>query len=150
LDIYQKLRDSMTVTLIFDSQCPLCVHEILILARRDHERRLDLVDLHGLRFEMEFQEISKINAHARLHARDSDGNWHFGLDATMLAWRAVGLGGWIAPLRWPVLRIFADAGYFLFARYRHRLVRLLRLDSTVDCERCILLVDDMREKHHEQ
>ncbi|MEK9766399.1 MAG: DCC1-like thiol-disulfide oxidoreductase family protein, partial [Thalassolituus sp.] len=55
-----------------------------------------------------------------LHADTASGELLLGLDVTYRAWALVGKGFWIAPLRWPVIRWFADKAYLWFARNRYK------------------------------
>ena len=62
---------------------------------------------------------------ASLHARDADGTWFEGVDATLAAWQAAGVGRRLAWLRWPGIYWLAKRVYRWFARHRHLLGRWL-------------------------
>lgn len=109
----------MKLTVFFDSFCPLCVSEVKQLARLDKKSLLVFEDIHAEDFEHRFPEIDRHKADRVLHGRYEDGKMIYGLDVTAQAWRLVGRHRWLAVLRWPVVRFFADLAYRFFARYRY-------------------------------
>ncbi|RDL44298.1 DUF393 domain-containing protein [Marinomonas piezotolerans] len=122
------------ITLFYDSYCPLCVKEMAQLRQYDHQHQLDLVDIHSDRFADEFSHIDKHAADRMLHAQLDDGTLLLGLDATRAVWKAVGKHSWLAILRLPVVRWFADQAYLLFAKHRYKLSYWLT--GKARCEPC--------------
>ncbi|NVJ59395.1 MAG: DUF393 domain-containing protein [Gammaproteobacteria bacterium] len=131
--------------LIYDSRCPLCVTELKHLKKRDKKGKLILIDIHSEQFKSDFPDLPKQKALEKLHGFyyiDSDSEqqieknkqWYFGLDATYHAWRAVGLGFVIKPLRWPLIRYVFDAMYRFFAQHRGRIAKLVTGKS--ECLEC--------------
>ena len=57
----------------------------------------------------------------RIHGITQDGEILIGLDATHRAWSEVGKGWVYAPLRWPIIRYFADKAYLIFAKNRYKI-----------------------------
>jgi predicted DCC family thiol-disulfide oxidoreductase YuxK len=57
----------------------------------------------------------------RIHGQLEDGSMLIGLDVTHKAWDLLGKGWLYGPLRWPIIRIFADFGHRFFAKHRHRI-----------------------------
>lgn len=127
----------MTLTLFYDSYCPLCAQEMDELRRldsRSQNPRLAFEDIHADDFQSRYPEIDPVAADRILHARYDDGRMIYGLDVTHQAWRLVGKKRWLALLRWPVLRWFADMGYRFFARNRYGISFLLT--GRRRCEPC--------------
>ncbi len=108
------------LTLYYDGQCPLCVREMAHLRQADRDGRLTLVDIQQEGFTELYPHIDPQAARTILHANTADGSLLLGLDVTYRAWSLVGKGFWIAPLRWPVIRWFADKAYLWFARNRYK------------------------------
>ena len=109
------------LTLFFDGYCPLCVKEMAHLRAADHHQRLLLVDIQQPDFAERYPHIDAAAASRILHAETASGELLLGLDVTYRAWSLVGRGFWFAPLRWPVIRWFADKAYLWFARNRYRI-----------------------------
>ena len=122
--------------IFYDGGCPLCLSEMKHLLSLDVEHSIDLVDINQPGFEEKYPVINKEKADAILHGQLADGSIILGLDVTHKAWSLVGKGRWTAILRWPVVRIFADWAYLVFAKYRHPLSRLITGKSR--CESCSL------------
>ena len=113
------------LTLFYDGACPICAHEMLRLARRDHDRRLRFIDIAGVEFDGSRYGASKDRMMKLMHAMRADGRMLVGVDAVHAAHEAVGLGWLVAPARWPLLRPVADWLYVQFARNRMGIGRLL-------------------------
>jgi predicted DCC family thiol-disulfide oxidoreductase YuxK len=114
-----NLNSMQTLTLFYDSYCPLCANEMDQLRRLDTHKRLRFADIHAVDFSQRYPDIDPQAADRILHARYDDGRMIYGLDVTHQAWALVGKQRWLAVLRWPVIRWFADLGYRFFARYRY-------------------------------
>ena len=121
------------LTLYFDGHCPLCLKEVGWLASRADPARLRLVDLHQLAGS-EPGLPDQATLMATLHARDASGRWFTGVDATLAAWQAAGVGAWLAWLRLPGVHWLARHIYRVFARHRMSLGRWL--GPTVCDQRC--------------
>ncbi|GLS24752.1 thiol-disulfide oxidoreductase DCC family protein [Marinibactrum halimedae] len=124
----------MPLILFYDSQCPLCVIEMDSLKRKDHKNDINLVDIHSEQFTLDYPAINKASALAKLHAMDESGKILLGLDVTHAAWSRVGRGWLTAPLRWPLIRVLADAMYNLFAVHRFTLSKWLT--GKARCQPC--------------
>jgi len=115
----------LPLTLYFDGRCPLCLREVRWLALRARPDRLRLVDVHDDLALTCHSTPSRQEMLAMLHARTARGQWLVGVDATVAAWQAAGVGGWVSWLTWPLMRRFSVFAYQWFARYRHRLAALV-------------------------
>jgi predicted DCC family thiol-disulfide oxidoreductase YuxK len=113
------------LTIFYDGYCPLCLAEMKQLQRLDVKQNLALVDIQDPNFASLYPELDWTSLNARIHAYLHDGLLISGLDVTYLAWKLVGKGWLYAPLRWPIIRFFADMAYNAFARNRYRISYLL-------------------------
>lgn len=98
------------------------------LQRFDHQDRLAFVALNEEKEMQAYPMICPDKANRILHAQSDTGQLFLGLDATYAAWRMVNKHRWLAILRWPVIRFFADIGYRFFAKHRYRISYLLTGD----------------------
>ena len=133
---------SESLTIFYDSYCPLCVKEMRHLKKLDGGKKLNLVDVHNASFSNTYPEISPQAALTKLHGylfQQQEKHLITGLDVTYHAWRMVGRGWLIAPLRWPVIRWFSDRAYLWFARHRNTISE--KLTGQPRCERCRLPLD---------
>lgn len=120
------------LTLFYDGSCPLCAREIASLRAHDSRAAITFVDINDLhQFDL-YPQISYDDAVSTLHAIDSDGTVLLGLDANVAVWSAVGKMRWLKVLRWPIIRIGADAAYRLFARHRNRIGALFQTKQCDD------------------
>lgn len=109
------------LTIFYDDHCPLCAAEMRTLQSLDTNNRLHLENIHANDFAEKYPHINPVEADRLLHGQLTDGKIIKGLDVTCLAWKLVGKHQWMQALRWPVIRVFADIGYRVFARYRHQI-----------------------------
>ena len=127
----------MILTIFYDSNCPLCSSEINQLRAYDNGEQLLFEDINAVDFIQRYPYIDKIDANKLLHGQLSNGKLIYGLDVTCLAWKTVGKHRWLAILRWPVIRWFADISYRFFARYRNTISTLLMSkNNKLNCQRC--------------
>ena len=124
----------MSVTIYYDSQCPLCQMEMKQLKLHDHNNQLTLIDLHTENFEIQYPNVDKQKAMNILHGELETGQLIFGLDVTHIAWKTVGKHKWIGLLRLPVIRTFADIAYRFFAKHRNRISTLLTGSENCNCK----------------
>jgi|SRR5690554_1190488 len=123
-----------TLTLFYDGQCPLCIRKMSQLKKLDKHGRLIFEDILAPDFKARFPNLSIQRANRVMHALRSDGVMLEALDAVHAAWSLVGCGWRTAPLRWPVVRWFADKAYLLLAKHRYKLSKVLT--GKARCERC--------------
>ncbi|KMT66641.1 thiol-disulfide oxidoreductase DCC family protein [Catenovulum maritimum] len=130
------------LTIFYDSYCPLCINEMQHLAKLDKNNTLAFADIHAENFTQIYPSINIEEANLILHAEcdDGDGNTYFlyGLDVTHKAWKIVGRGYLIAPLRWPIIRFFADKVYLWFARNRYQISYWLTGKKPCESNQCKL------------
>ena len=124
----------MTLTIFYDGQCPLCMTEINQLKKLNHKSKLAFVNLHDEDFIQHYPHIDLVHAKRIIHGETDDGIILLGLDVTCTAWALVKKHRWLKLLRWPLVRNIADLVYLLFARYRHRISKLI-MDKQA-CDQC--------------
>ncbi|KEI73416.1 thiol-disulfide oxidoreductase DCC family protein [Endozoicomonas elysicola] len=123
--VLKREEISLPVTLFYDGECPLCMREIDHLSKKNRKGLLKLVDIRQDGFQEKYPEFDVVELDRFIHAKLADGRIVKGVDATLAAWEAVGMGCFVAPLRWPGVACIADIGYSLFAKNRHGLSRRL-------------------------
>lgn len=135
----QSHIDTKILTIFYDNSCPLCSAEINQLKAYDNDKKLSFENINAMDFIQRYPYIDKIEANKLLHGQLSNGKIIYGLDVTCLAWKTVGKHRWLAVLRWPVIRWFANLSYRFFARYRNNISALFMGKSkSPDCQRCNL------------
>jgi predicted DCC family thiol-disulfide oxidoreductase YuxK len=106
----------------YDASCPLCRTEIETLKARDVEDLLYLVDCStGV---IAFQDVTREDMMARIHARDATGRWLRGIDVFAAVYRAAGLRILARIYASPRLRPLLDRVYPWIADHRQLLSRL--------------------------
>ncbi|MFT5837939.1 MAG: putative DCC family thiol-disulfide oxidoreductase YuxK [Flavobacteriales bacterium] len=109
------------LTIFYDGYCPLCSIEMNKLKQLDKQQNIAFVDIQEPSFSADYPHLDRQELDARIHGYLADGSLISGLDVTYLAWKLVGKGWVYAPLRWPVIKWFADIAYNVFAKHRHRI-----------------------------
>jgi len=125
-----KADNIQQLTIFYDGHCHLCLTEMRHLKDNDVENRIVLANIHDEDFGQRYPHINPDSAYRILHGETNDGNILLGLDVTCLAWSLVGKYKWLRVLRWPIIRIFSDAMYLFFARYRNRISGLFNNKSS--------------------
>jgi predicted DCC family thiol-disulfide oxidoreductase YuxK len=111
--------------MLYDGECPFCIHEMRLLSRLDRGGRLAFADIAAPGFDAARYGLGQEEVRRFIHGILPDGTVLRGLEVFRRAYREVDLGWLLAPTGWPVLRPLADAAYLWFARNRVRLGRLL-------------------------
>jgi predicted DCC family thiol-disulfide oxidoreductase YuxK len=138
------------LTIFYDGNCPLCSMEMKELRRYDQHNNIQLEDIHQRDFEQKFPDIDKRKATNILHGK-LNGVTLLGLDVTCHAWRLVGKKPWIAVLRFPIIKPFADWAYLLFAKHRTRISSLLMGKKSCENGQCsIKATDSAQEKNNDR
>ncbi len=107
------------LTLLFDGACPICNLEMDNLKARNTPGLLVFIDIAQPHFDPAAFGASLQEMNGLIHAARPDGSLLIGTEAFRLAYAAVGLGHWAAPLGWPVLKPVLDRAYAAFARNRY-------------------------------
>lgn len=120
--------------IFYDSFCPLCLIEMRKLKSFDAASEIEFVDIQSSMFTHNYPQHDWKAFNDRIHAQLPDGTIISGLDATYEVWKIVGKGWVYAPLRWPIVRWFADKMYNVFARRRYQISYILT--GKRRCDRC--------------
>jgi predicted DCC family thiol-disulfide oxidoreductase YuxK len=126
----------MAFILFYDGLCPLCEKEVSHLIKRDKDNRIQFEDISLPDFPERYPDLNLDDLNARIHGQLEDGSMITGLDVTHKAWSLVGVAWLYAPLRWPVIRWFADHFYVFFAKHRYRISYWLTGKERCEDNRC--------------
>ncbi|MGI9363701.1 MAG: thiol-disulfide oxidoreductase DCC family protein [Rhizobiaceae bacterium] len=107
------------ITVFYDGKCGLCSKEIKHYRKIAPTGVFNWQDITASSQDLKKEGIALSEGLRLLHAKDSDGHLHIGVDAFILIWRQ--LKNWrllatIAAL--PGIRQVANVGYRLFANWR--------------------------------
>jgi predicted DCC family thiol-disulfide oxidoreductase YuxK len=103
----------------YDGACYLCSSEIEHYKKKNHEGRLEFVDIAAPEFNAEKVGLDPKRVQAVMHVRAADGSIKTDIDAFIEIWKQLPGFGWairIASTRW--LRPFLKLGYHSFAKVR--------------------------------
>ncbi|WP_256384753.1 thiol-disulfide oxidoreductase DCC family protein [Photobacterium toruni] len=126
----------MKLIIFYDSSCPLCIAEMRQLQTHNNHQQLLFEDILAADFNQRFPYINITDASTILHGLyfPDPQQLLLGLDVTYLAWKSIGKKKWLALLRWPIIRFFADKCYLFFARNRYKISYLFTGKSR--CKNC--------------
>ena len=120
-----ELEKAMAVKRYFyDGMCPLCQWEVDRLKAHDKEQRITFIDVHQDDFSECYPHIDQDDAYKSVHAELDSGDILKGTDVTHAVWSQVAFERVVAPLKWPLFRIFFRVLYFFVARYRYVVSRI--------------------------
>jgi predicted DCC family thiol-disulfide oxidoreductase YuxK len=106
--------------LLYDGQCPICVHEVNFLRQRDGEQgRLAFVDIMSDDYDpADHGGVSFEAAMGRIHAVRADGEVLQNVEVFRQIYAVIGLGWVYAATRWPIIGPVVDWLYGLWAMLR--------------------------------
>jgi predicted DCC family thiol-disulfide oxidoreductase YuxK len=137
------------LTLLYDASCAVCSLEMDHLRSRNHEGRLQFIDITAPGFDPAPFGAKLAAMDAEIHALRADGQMVIGVQALRLAYEAVGLGWVLRPTAWPPLKALSDVGYRLFARHRRRISRVAApLIDAIRTQRARRMSERMRDCAH--
>lgn len=121
------------LTLLYDGECPLCLHEVNFLRKKDAGRGLvnfvDIADDHydpaawgGVDFE---------TAMGRIHAVLADGTVIKNVEVFRRIYSLLGIGWIYAPTRWPLVGPLVDKLYDVWAAWRLQVTGRPSLETLV-------------------
>lgn len=122
--------------LLYDGDCPLCLKEVNWLRKYNHHERLILENISDKDFNAGKYNKTINELMGSIHGVYPNGKIISGMEVFRQAYRAVGLGWIFAPTAWPVLKIFFDISYKIFARYRIKIGKYF--GRTCSSKRCQL------------
>ena len=109
------------ITVFYDGKCSLCYSEIEYYKRTGPEAVFEWVDITVDSSIIQKLGITYADGLKILHAQDSNGKLHMGVDAFLLIWRKI--PGWrllaiIVDI--PIIRLIVDIAYRIFAAWRFK------------------------------
>ena len=128
-----------TVTVLFDSLCPVCSSEVRLLKRFDGNDNLKMVDIAAKDFDPSRYGLSVEECVGSMRGIDASGKALDGMDTIRAMYSAVGLGWLMTWTRMPIIRRVCDWGSLLFAKIRPRISSFD--PSQCDTDRCRLKRD---------
>ena len=115
-------QDTASVTVWFDSQCPLCTKEIALMRRLDWRNRVTFVDI----YTAEKCPIDPARLLERFHAQEEGQPLVNGAAAFAVLWRHLPLLQPIGAMaRLPMVLKLLEHAYIAFLTIRPRLQKLL-------------------------
>lgn len=118
----------------YDGHCVVCSREMDLYKRRNHENRLIFIDINAPDFVAGLYGRSHAEFMAQLHVRDAAGQYFTGIDAFIKIWQAFPASRFYRFLaktvNLPGIRLGADFGYLVFARFRYLLPKKRCSDGT--------------------
>ena len=109
------------IEVFFDSACPLCAREVLMLRKRDHCCRIRFTDIAAADFDPSALGLDLATLMAGIHGRLPGGELVTGVEVFRRLYAAVGFERLVALSRLPVISQVLDAAYAVFAKNRLRL-----------------------------
>ncbi|WP_439638114.1 thiol-disulfide oxidoreductase DCC family protein, partial [Spirulina sp.] len=108
------------IKLLYDGQCPICLHEVNFLRQRDGDHsRLAFVDIMADDYDpADHGGVSFEAAMGRIHAVRADGEILKNVEVFRQIYAVIGLGWVYAATRWPIIGPVVDWLYGLWAMLR--------------------------------
>lgn len=107
------------ITVFYDGKCGLCSKEINHYRKIAPDHLFVWQDITESAHDLIEHGISLAEGLKFLHAKDSDGHLHVGVDAFILIWKQLKRWRYLAiVISLPLIRQSADLAYRLFANWR--------------------------------
>lgn len=128
-----EAQPTWKIKLLYDSECPLCLHEVNFLRRKDGDRGLvAFVDVAADDYDPQLHSgVDYETAMARIHAVLPDGTIVQNIEVLRRVYEVLGMGWVYAITKLPIVGWFADAVYGLWAKWRLRLTGRPDLEAIV-------------------
>lgn len=109
------------ITVFYDGKCGLCSKEINYYRKIAPAGMFDWQDITESADDLKQEGISLSQGLKLLHAKDSSGQMHVGVDAFILIWKQLKRWRVLAVLvGLPIIRLIANAAYRAFASWRFK------------------------------
>ena len=121
------------IKLLYDGACPLCLHEVNFLRKKDAGRGLvSFVDIAEDDYTpAEHGGVAFATAMGRIHAVLPDGTVIKNVEVFRRIYSILGIGWIYAPTRWPVLGPIVDKLYDIWADWRLKITGRPDLETLV-------------------
>jgi len=105
--------------MLYDSECPLCMHEVRFLQKRDKEKLVKFTDICALDYDPASNgHVTYEEGMKKIHAVMADGKVISGLEVFEKVYDAVGLGWVYSFSKIPFLFRFGEKVYDYWAKKR--------------------------------
>ena len=116
------------ITVFYDGKCGLCSKEINHYQKIAPEGVFDWQDITESADDLEQQGVSLSEGLKLLHAKDSNGKMHIGVDAFILIWKQLKRWSVLAFIvGLPIMRQIANVAYRTFANWRFKRLKHCQL-----------------------
>lgn len=115
--------DEYPITVFHDGSCPICRLDVERLRSRNDQGRLRFINIAAPEFDPGPYGLTLEEFAGQIRAQLPDGSLVTGMEVFRRAYRAVGLGCFVAPTDWAPLKTLAEALYRFFARRRSAISR---------------------------
>lgn len=111
---------TMSLSVFYDSRCPLCAREIRFYQNRYPSADIDWIDLHATTDTHKLPATRETMLRV-IHARDTEGNILKGVDAFAAMWKQLSMPWQLmaAAITLPAIRQIAETAYMHFAKRRY-------------------------------
>ncbi len=115
-----KSEQGWQINLLYDGDCPLCVHEVNFLRQKDQGRGLvKFTDIADESYTAEQNGgVDYATAMGRIHAVLADGTVIKNVEVFRQVYRVLGIGWIYAPTGWPLVGPVVDWLYGVWAKWR--------------------------------
>lgn len=119
--------------MLYDGECPLCLHEVNFLRRKDAGRGLvKFVDIADDNYDPAANGgVDFATAMGRIHAVARDGTVIKNVEVFRRIYSILGIGWMYAPTRWPIVGPIVDKLYDIWADLRLRVTGRPRLETLI-------------------
>jgi len=115
----QALKKEAKITVFYDGKCGLCSKEINHYKRIEPKGVFKWIDITSEPETFEKLGYKKEDGLRALHAQDTDGNIHIGIDAFILIWQQLKRWRcWAIFLSLPIIKQITEFTYKHFANWR--------------------------------
>jgi predicted DCC family thiol-disulfide oxidoreductase YuxK len=112
------------VSLYYDGLCVVCSAEINHYKKMRGSQNIRFVDITEAGFDAKKENLDPQKINVELHAKDSNGKLHIGVDAFILVWSHLDKLKWLSRLaEKSLVKSFLQMNYALFVKIRPYLPR---------------------------
>eukprot|EP00088_Acartia_fossae_P055814 TRINITY_DN6486_c0_g1_i5.p1 TRINITY_DN6486_c0_g1~~TRINITY_DN6486_c0_g1_i5.p1 ORF type:complete len:196 (+),score=12.01 TRINITY_DN6486_c0_g1_i5:35-589(+) len=134
-----KASPDWKINMLYDSECPLCMHEVNFLMKRDRKQLIKFTDIAQLDYKPELNGgISYEVGMKKIYAVKSDGEIISGMEVFRQVYKAVGLGWVWSFTQLPGFSKLFDRFYDVWASWRMKITGRPELEIVFEERRQIL------------
>ena len=109
------------IAVFYDDKCSMCSREINFYKKITPKGSISWLGISSSTKELKIVKIKRVDALMYLHARDSKGDFHVGVDAFILIWRNLPYFKYLNyVISLPGIYQLANIVYGKFAKYRFK------------------------------